>query len=239
VAMDSNEKQSKLSQIIQNYIGSYPADKSCSTWNEMESKMEEEINALFAAPSTVESPFSKEELVTIISDSGYLISNSMNNNELRKSVIAKANHLLTNANEFPCLMEVYFKSNNIWEPHMVDGMYKGQFMIKNDFEKFIGFQEARPIEPKPKELKDLKEDDSVYVICNHEVLPFGSKHKVIRHFELGLVVKAKDGYFIKSTAEKILSPYPPTHSQITAAEEAAINEVKARFDKMKREVGNG
>jgi hypothetical protein len=225
--MDSNEKQSKLSQIIQNYIGSYPADKSCSTWNEMESKMEEEINALFAAPSTVESPFSKEELVTIISDSGYLISNSMNNNELRKSVIAKANHLLTNANEF------------LWEPHMVDGMYKGQFMIKNDFEKFIGFQEARPIEPKPKELKDLKEDDSVYVICNHEVLPFGSKHKVIRHFELGLVVKAKDGYFIKSTAEKILSPYPPTHSQITAAEEAAINEVKARFDKMKREVGNG
>lgn len=99
---------------------------------------------------------------------------------------------------------------------------------------------ARPIEQKPKELKDLKEDDSVYVICNHEVLPFGSKHKVIRHFELGLVVKAKDGYFITSTAEKILSPYPPTHSQITAAEEAAINEVKARFEGLRKGgQGNG
>jgi len=219
----------KLTQIIQSYIGSYPADKSCSTWNEMQSKMEEEINDLFA-PSTVESPFSKEELVTIISDSGYLISNSMNNNELRKSVIAKANHLLTNANEWTKMEQAFEKIKKAYEKDFYTATHFGE-IVADIIKPFSS--------PKPKELKDLKEDDSVYVICNHEVLPFGSKHKVIRHFELGLVVKAKDGYFIKSTAEKILSPYPPTHSQITAAEEAAINEVKARFDKARKEVGNG
>jgi hypothetical protein len=36
-----------LSTILQGYLGMTPKDKGCETWTDMQSKMEEEINALF------------------------------------------------------------------------------------------------------------------------------------------------------------------------------------------------
>ena len=40
-------KSVNLSHIIQSYLGMQPADKGCSNWTEMQSKMEEELNEYF------------------------------------------------------------------------------------------------------------------------------------------------------------------------------------------------
>jgi len=209
---------------------------------------------LFAAPSTVESPFSKEELVTIISDSGYLISNSMNNNELRKSIIAKANHLLTNANEFPCLMEVSH-NGQMWQQDTVIGFYNGHYLVVDEIDcEYKGYKHARPIEQKPKELKDLKEGDKIWCVKSGKMDSGSNKGKECftfgKDYELISCNHADGRYHIVDSLEsdhflnyqcfnEFFSPYPPTPEQFTAAEEAAINEVKQRFDKARKEVDNG
>lgn len=174
-------------------------------------------------PTTVESPFSKEMLERIISDVED-IRKVVGYNDTRDLVISICNHLLTAANEFPCLMEVWDDENDVKIPNEVEFIRNGVAFVRvSESGVYHSYKHARPIPTKPKELRDVKENDEVYVICNHDILPFGSKHKVIKHIEFGLVVQARDGYYIKATAEKILSPYPPTSAQIEAARQSAID----------------
>jgi len=238
----------KLSQIIQNYIGSYPADKSCSTWNEMQSKMEEEINAFFATPSTVESPFSKDELEVII---GAMEIGHSANRITREVIHAKANHLLTNANEFPCLMEVK-TSIDTWIKTMVYGIYDGQFMtrIQGD-DEYYGYKHARPIEQKPKELKDAQPGDEVWAKKTQRMVNGKNGGKKcfskFKKYTLHEVDHKNDFYSIIDDRQEchgldmdylsnVFQLTPPTEQQFTAAEEAAINEVKERFEKARKEV---
>jgi hypothetical protein len=108
-----------------------------------------------------------------------------------------------------------------------------------------------PEPPKPKELKDLKEGDFVWAIGDcimnsgklkgKNVLTFGKKYKVMsvdgKSGDFCIPTIADDfHWFVPYVDQFKLSPYPPTPAQIEAAEEAAINEVKARFDRIKKEV---
>jgi len=190
-------------------------------------------------PSTVESPFSKEELVTIISDSGYLISNSMNNNELRKSIIAKANHLLTNANEFPKQMLVGDHNPPTIDANVVYIDPQQRFVVVQTEMNYEAYMYFAPIEQKPKELKDVKADEYVWCVKNNSMGSFGEKIQVtkVENDLIYLDVVSRVQWIGKNNL--MFQAYPPTSAQITAAEEAAINEVKQRFDKARKEVGNG
>ena len=252
--MDSNEKQSKLTQIIQSYIGSYPADKSCSTWNEMQSKMEEEINAFFATPSTVESPFSKDELEVII---GAMEIGHSANRITREVIHAKANHLLTAANEWPKEMYVWDSDKEETDPLTENVVYidpLNRFVVSIDDVGYpSAWKHSRPIEPKQKELKDLKEGvDYVWALSSCVMLNGKQRGKeTLKPFKKYCVVDVRKNdiaindefdelhYFGGEDLGLHISITPPTEQQFTAAEEAAINEVKARFDKARKEVGNG
>jgi len=221
----------KLSQIIQNYIGSYPADKSCSTWNEMQSKMEEEINAFFATPSTVESPFSKDELEVII---GAMEIGHSANRITREVIHAKANHLLTNANEFPKQMLVGDHNPPTIDANVVYIDPQQRFVVVQTEMNYEAYMYFAPIEQKPKELKDVKADEYVWCVKNNSMGSFGEKIQVtkVENDLIYLDVVSRVQWIGKNNL--MFQAYPPTSAQITAAEEAAINEVKARFEGLRK-----
>jgi len=227
--MDSNkEKLIKIKDSISNNLW-------LNSWVK-EPLIELIDKALDPTPSTVESPFSKEELVTIISDSGYLISNSMNNNELRKSIIAKANHLLTNANEFPKQMLVGDHNPPTIDANVVYIDPQQRFVVVQTEMNYEAYMYFAPIEHKPKELKDVKADEYVWCVKNNSMGSFGEKIQVtkVENDLIYLDVVSRVQWIGKNNL--MFQAYPPTSAQITAAEEAAINEVKARFEKARKEV---
>jgi len=283
--MEHNEKQNKLTQIIQSYVGMKPADKRCSTWHEMQSKMEEEINAVFTPPSTVESPFSNEELELINKSIHF---GSKEEQYLRMLIYEKCNHLLTNANqkcngncgmnhcdtngcterkrilvettnanEWPKEMYVWDSDKEETDPLTENVVYidpLNRFVVSIDDVGYpSAWKHARPIEQKPKELKDLvKGVDYVWALSSCVMLNGKQKGKeTLKPFKKYCVVDVRKNdiaindefdelhYFGGEDLGLHISITPPTEQQFTAAEEAAINEVKARFDKARKEVGNG
>ena len=248
--MSSNEKQNKLSQIIQNYIGMKPADKTCSTWHEMQSKMEEEINALFA-PSTVESPFSKEMLEQMVSDVED-IRKVVGYSDTRGKIISTCNHLLTAANEWPKEMYVWDSDKEETDPLTENVVYidpLNRFVVSIDDVGYpSAWKHSRPIEPKQKELKDLKEGvDYVWALSSCVMLNGKQRGKeTLKPFKKYCVVDVRKNdiaindefdelhYFGGEDLGLHISITPPTEQQFTAAEEAAINEVKQRFEGLRK-----
>ncbi len=189
-------------------------------------------------PSTVESPFSKEELEFIKHDLDY----DSNSTPIRKLINDKLNHLLTNANEFPCLMEVASSEHATeWFERMVICQYNGRYIALDgsfDINKdhLRAWQHARPIEQKPKELKDLKEGGSIWDIETLQKRTFIKTLNGLVFYNTGTT----DGVVSVKDFNDCFQIFPPTEQQFTAAEEAAINEVKARFDGLKKGgQGNG
>jgi len=186
-------------------------------------------------PSTVESPFSKEMLEQMVSDVED-IRKVVGYSDTRGKIISTCTHLLTNANEFPKMMEVCLsESANHWDGMKVFGFADGVYLVKSglDDSMYIGYKHARPIEQKPKELKDLKEGDFFWDIETLEKREYQGRNNA-------LIIYNKDGIDCVVQVEDFDNYFqltPPTPEQFTAAEETAINEVKQRFEKARKEVG--
>jgi len=193
-------------------------------------------------PSTVENPFSKEMLEQMVSDVED-IRKVVGYSDTRGKIISTCNHLLTNANELPKEMYVWDSDKEETDPLTENVVYidpMNRFVVTlDDSGHPSAWKHARPIEQKQKELKDLKEGSKCYVVGQHQELTFGSCRTVEKHDVFGLGVKKNDGLYIALTPA-YFSPYPPTPEQFTAAEEAAINEVKQRFEGLRKGgQGNG
>lgn len=194
-------------------------------------------------PSTVESPFSKEMLQIIMNDAKYTTKEFPHGEtQIRYDIISICTHLLTNANEFPKMMEVCLsESANHWDGMKVFGFADGVYLVKSglDDSMYIGYKHARPIEQKPKELKDVKADEYVWCVKNNSMGSFGEKIQVtkVENDLIYLDVVSRVQWIGKNNL--MFQAYPPTSAQITAAEEAAINEVKQGFDKARKEVEHG
>jgi hypothetical protein len=106
--------------------------------------------------------------------------------------------------------------------------------------EIVNFWQPLPEPTKPKELKDLRSGEYCYVIKQSGRLIFGERLKVHSLNDDGFDAYT-DGVYLKTfnfDDTDIISPYSPTPAQIEAAEEAAINEVKAKFDRIKKEAAN-
>jgi len=191
-------------------------------------------------PSTVESPFSKEMLEQMVSDVED-IRKVVGYSDTRGKIISTCTHLLTNANEFPKMMEVCLsESANHWDGMKVFGFADGVYLVKSglDDSMYIGYKHARPIEHKPKELKDLKQKDKIWCIATNGIkVTFGKAYELIYNVDRKLDFRDDENCARMWTLEQALidfQSYPPTPEQFTAAEEAAINEVKQRFEGLRK-----
>lgn len=203
-------------------------------------------------PSTVESPFSKEMIEQIISDVED-IRKVVGYSDTRDKIISTCNHLLTNANEWPKEMLVGDHESSLKPCNVIYADPMNRFFVTKDEgdSDYYTWKICRPIEQKPKELKDLVKGDKVW--CNKTVwFKGGSKYGecFTSLFQYEVVGNRLDNITLfDNSGENHSMDYdwfnkhfqltPPTSEQFTAAEEAAINEVKQRFDKARREEWNG
>jgi len=155
-----------------------------------------------------------------------------------ESIYQVCNHLLTNANEWPCKMWTWNISESTGGDEYVLGMFQGEYIIKDTNGRFISRKHARPIEQKPKELKDCKKDDLVYYTSpNNDNFTFGNQYLVNEVRENQFVVFSNKGLrhtFAMKSAMELFSPNFPTPAQIATAKAAAIEEVEKRFAEMEK-----
>ena len=226
--MDSNkEKLIKIKDSISNNLW-------LNSWVK-EPLIELIDKALDPTPSTVESPFSKEMLEQMVSDVED-IRKVVGYSDTRGKIISTCNHLLTNANEWPKEMLVGDHESSLKPCNVIYADPMNRFFVTKDEgdSDYYAWKICRPIEQKPKELKDLKEGDSFWDIETLEKREYQGRNNA-------LIIYNKDGIDCVVQVEDFDNYFqltPPTPEQITAAEEAAINEVKQGFDKARKEVGN-
>jgi len=189
-------------------------------------------------PSTVESPFSKEMLEQMVSDVED-IRKVVGYSDTRGKIISTCNHLLTNANEFPKQMLVGDHNPPTIDANVVYIDPQQRFVVVQTEMNYEAYMYFAPIEQKPKELKDVKADEYVWCVKNNSMGSFGEKIQVtkVENDLIYLDVVSRVQWIGKNNL--MFQAYPPTSAQITAAEEAAINEVKQGFDKARKEVEHG
>lgn len=197
-------------------------------------------------PSKINSnPLTKDMLEVIIYDLDYNGNDELDSR--RKSINSVLNHLLTAANDFP-------KKMFVWDDHEKDafedtvyGIFNNQYIIEADNNTYMTCKHARPIQQKPKELKDLKEGDKVWAINNctmlngndkgKDALKFGKEYTILALISDEEIVifdeLGEDHYFDIKDLGVYFSLTPPTPAQIESARQSAIDEVNKRFDRMK------
>ena len=195
-------------------------------------------------PSTVESPFSKEMLEQMVSDVED-IRKVVGYSDTRGKIISTCNHLLTNANEWPKEMLVGDHESSLKPCNVIYADPMNRFFVTKDEgdSDYYTWKICRPIEQKPKELSEIiKPKQKCYCIEAFSRYNFMDEAIFCEIFDDKVYIrKAGEEESKWITVSHFNSSFTlnPTPEQITAAEEAAINEVKQRFDKMKKEVGNG
>ncbi len=232
--MDSNkEKLIKIKDSISNNLW-------LNSWVK-EPLIELIDKALDPTPSTVESPFSKEMLKQIKQDYEVRLPRSTE----RLEVMLVVNHLLTNANEWTKMEQAFEKIKKAYEKDFYTATHFGE-IVADIIKPFSS--------PKPKELKDLKEGEFVWAKKTQRMVNgenVGKKcFSKFKKYTLHSVNHKNDFYEIIDDRQKchgldmdylsnLFQLTPPTPEQITAAEEAAINEVKARFEGLRKGGRNG
>lgn len=229
--MESNEKLKKIKDSISDNLW-------LNSWIK-EPLIELIDKAIDPTPTTVDCGFSKLELSIIRDDVfGSLKEVAEEFRKPRRKIINTIDgHLLTNANEWPKMMKVSVEGN-FWYERMVICIYQGYYIaVDGDFSanrsNISSWQHARPIEPKPKELKDLKEGDNFW---DKETLQKRTFIKIVNRlvfYNTGIT----DGVVLVNDFNDYFQLTPPTKSQKAAAKAAAIEEVEKRFAEM--EVRNG
>lgn len=189
------------------------------------------------APSTVESPFSKNQLKAIHNWAN-------NNNEIE--IARTCAHLLTNANEWPKEMLVGDHESSLKPCNVIYADPMNRFFVTKDEgdSDYYTWKICRPIEQKPKELSEIiKPKQKCYCIEAFSRYNFMDEAIFCEIFDDKVYIrKAGEEESKWITVSHFNSSFTlnPTPEQITAAEEAAINEVKERFDGLRKGgKGNG
>lgn len=181
-------------------------------------------------PTTVESPFSRTMLARMFN------AISQYNNPAYDEELQIINHLLTAANDFPKMMEVSSTGQIWYEKNVIyaDPMNRF-FVVRHNDQTVDAYLLSRPIQPKPKELKDLVKGDNIW---DKETL----KKELVDEISNGSIYYNKIGSARRYVNIEEFDIYfqltPPIESQIAQARQSAIDEVNKRFDGMEKEATN-